>query len=492
MTAAHPPIPSFREALASPINAYRAVQYSTRDDMDTIHTKILLDYKCGRQHQAVKRFENLVAELGFVADVPLIEQPEKLDETTASLLIFELLFQFKNNKTLTRQQLWQYADSIAFFDPDDVACHGAIYNLLLVFFLRRGDLAAAHELAKMSLDAYQRCDSAYLQMFIHLHIAFIHFFAGELEDADAALDDAEHCLGRCGRQACESAMIEISRCWLRTERGARLPTLEELRPLSEQITEGEFWPEIFLVLAALQIRAALAEGLHALPDQHSAMEFTLRSRGMQPFLPAMQLLREEFQSGATVQTKGWHPLGLPERQLVLLLPTMRTWGLNFAEDEAPPATMARLEAVEALHKAWVWRGRGRFDLAMEHLVPAMETIEARGFGFLQNNEAGFIADMARECRKRGRFVKLARRWLNQIQGLPKPSLTETQPLPFGLTSTEIGVLRCLPSSTSNKALGLEFGISESTVKFHLKNIYRKLGVHKRRAAIDIAREKGLL
>ena len=128
---------SFRAALTSPVSAYRAVQFSTRNDLDTNLTKTLLDYKCGRQHQATKRFENLVHDLGFDADVRLIEQPEKLDETTASQLIFELLFLFKNNVTLTQAQLWHYVDSISFFDPDDVPCHGAIYNLMLVFFPAR-------------------------------------------------------------------------------------------------------------------------------------------------------------------------------------------------------------------------------------------------------------------------------------------------------------------------------------------------------------------
>ncbi len=63
----------------------------------------------------------------------------------------------------------------------------------------------------------------------------------------------------------------------------------------------------------------------------------------------------------------------------------------------------------------------------------------------------------------------------------------------GLTpTTGLGVLQRLPASTSNKALALELGVSEATVNFQLKNIYRKLGVHKRRAAIDAARAKGII
>ncbi len=265
----------------------------------------------------------------------------------------------------------------------------------------------------MALNAYRRCDSAYLQMFIHLHIAYIHIYAGRLEAADSALDDADTCLGQCGNPACESAMIAITRHWISAERSVALPSLADLQPLSAQITEGEFWPETFPVLAALQVRAAMAEGQPALPDQHNAMEFTLRNRGMQPLLPAMQLLREEFQTG-TARKKGWQPLGLPDRQLVLLLPTLRTWRLNHGEAEVQPARMARIQAVRALHAAQLWRTRGRFDLAMEHLVPAMEIIQARGYGFFAGQRGRIY------CRYRARMPP-ARAVCAKGAGLAAPS-----------------------------------------------------------------------
>ena len=483
---------SFREALTSPVSAYRAVQFCTNDDLDTTLTKILLDYKRGRQHQAAKRFENLLAELGFDTQTPLIRQSRELDENTASLLIFELLFMFKNNITIAPETLWEYVDSIAIFDPDDVPCHGAIYNLMLVFFLRNGDLSAAYELAKIALNAYRRCGSDYLQMFIHLHIAYIHVYAGRLTDAEAALDDAQKHLVPCGRPVCETAMVAISRYWVQAEAGGGLPRIEDLQPLGEQITEGEFWPETFLVLAALHIRVAMAEGQQNLPDQHGAMEFTLRNHGLLPLLPAMQLLREEFEVAATQGKRRHAPLGLPERQLVLLLPTVRTWRLNSGEDSETPTTMPRLQAVKGMHLARHWRDRGRFDLAMEHFIRAMEIIQTQGYGFLNASETGFIAEIARECRKRGRFVEIARGWLNRLGTVEPPPGAMPQPSRHGLTPTELGVLQRLPASTSNKALALALGVSESTVKFHLKNVYRKLGVHRRRDAIDTARAAGLL
>jgi hypothetical protein len=70
---------SFREAIAAPFSAYRDIEYSTRDDLDTVLTKTLLDYKRGHQHQATKRFRNLVASLGFDTNTRLIQQSDRLD-----------------------------------------------------------------------------------------------------------------------------------------------------------------------------------------------------------------------------------------------------------------------------------------------------------------------------------------------------------------------------------------------------------------------------
>jgi DNA-binding NarL/FixJ family response regulator len=45
---------------------------------------------------------------------------------------------------------------------------------------------------------------------------------------------------------------------------------------------------------------------------------------------------------------------------------------------------------------------------------------------------------------------------------------------------------------SNKAISKEFWVTEQTVKFHLHNVYRKLGVGNRTAAAALAHEHGAL
>jgi DNA-binding NarL/FixJ family response regulator len=58
----------------------------------------------------------------------------------------------------------------------------------------------------------------------------------------------------------------------------------------------------------------------------------------------------------------------------------------------------------------------------------------------------------------------------------------------GLTERELGVLKALARGLSNQAIGKECWVSEQTVKFHLSNIYRKLGVANRTEAARFAYE----
>ena len=63
---------------------------------------------------------------------------------------------------------------------------------------------------------------------------------------------------------------------------------------------------------------------------------------------------------------------------------------------------------------------------------------------------------------------------------------------FRLTAREIQVLVLLPTGQTSAMLATELFISEATIKTHLSNIYRKLGVSNRTEAVAIALREGLL
>jgi DNA-binding NarL/FixJ family response regulator len=61
----------------------------------------------------------------------------------------------------------------------------------------------------------------------------------------------------------------------------------------------------------------------------------------------------------------------------------------------------------------------------------------------------------------------------------------------GLTKREVAILKAVARGLSNQAIGRELWVSEQTVKFHLRNIFRKLAVGSRTEAARYAFEHGL-
>jgi DNA-binding NarL/FixJ family response regulator len=62
----------------------------------------------------------------------------------------------------------------------------------------------------------------------------------------------------------------------------------------------------------------------------------------------------------------------------------------------------------------------------------------------------------------------------------------------GLTDRELVIVRVVARGLSNEAIAKELWVAEQTVKFHLTNIYRKLGVSNRTEAARYAFEQGLV
>ena len=62
----------------------------------------------------------------------------------------------------------------------------------------------------------------------------------------------------------------------------------------------------------------------------------------------------------------------------------------------------------------------------------------------------------------------------------------------GLSPRELSILEALESGGSNREIAERLFVAEQTVKFHLTNIYRKLGVSSRTEAVHYAYANGLV
>ena len=73
-----------------------------------------------------------------------------------------------------------------------------------------------------------------------------------------------------------------------------------------------------------------------------------------------------------------------------------------------------------------------------------------------------------------------------VTGAPDPAVAPA------LTDRERSILSAVASGLTTSAISRELWISEHTIKFHLTNIYRKLGVANRAGAVRYAIENGIV
>jgi LuxR family transcriptional regulator, maltose regulon positive regulatory protein len=83
----------------------------------------------------------------------------------------------------------------------------------------------------------------------------------------------------------------------------------------------------------------------------------------------------------------------------------------------------------------------------------------------------------------------AARILQRFDTAPGPGQAATA---IPLTSSELAVLRFLPSHMTNQEIAEALFLSINTVKTHLRSVYRKLSVTTRREAIARGGKLGLL
>lgn len=97
-----------------------------------------------------------------------------------------------------------------------------------------------------------------------------------------------------------------------------------------------------------------------------------------------------------------------------------------------------------------------------------------------------------------RSVAAGRQWLERrsassaLAGLLKRDHGARVAATAGLTPREIEIVRSICHGLRNKAIAEQLRVSEGTVKVHLHNIYRKLGVDNRLALFIYAKEQGIV
>jgi LuxR family maltose regulon positive regulatory protein len=140
--------------------------------------------------------------------------------------------------------------------------------------------------------------------------------------------------------------------------------------------------------------------------------------------------------------------------------------------------------------ALVSRARGATSMALTALTRALHLAEPEGYVRIFVDEGASMADLLQEALKRDAVPPYARRLLGAFRQAPG-STPVTSALREPLSDRELDVLRLLGTDLDGPDIARELVVSLNTMRTHTKNIYSKLGVNSRRAAVQRAEQLGL-
>jgi LuxR family maltose regulon positive regulatory protein len=156
--------------------------------------------------------------------------------------------------------------------------------------------------------------------------------------------------------------------------------------------------------------------------------------------------------------------------------------------------MARVVEVLVL-QALALQAKGEGDQALTALERALFLAEPEGTVRVFIDEGAPIGRLLRQAVARGIAVDYANELLAALEKeKDERQTTKLPPSPLAepLSERELEVLRLLTTSLSTPEIADELCIAASTVRSHVKRIYRKLNVHRRMDAVLRAKELRLL
>jgi LuxR family maltose regulon positive regulatory protein len=455
-------------------------------------------------------------------------QPEgqngREDETTLAFAIdakvLDAIYSQYHNVVLSGSCILELEELIHQASTLDPLIAAVLQSFLAASYQQQGLLDLAETTADQARWHYQRANSEYASAFIQLHYALIDFARGRMMMAQRRLNIAlrltQH---RFRADTGLGTMAKLLSAEARYEQNDIAGSAQLLNEAMNKTNTIEEWFDFYAAGHGTAIRiAALQDGFEtAIGMLDRAAE---RSGGR----PIHAFWRFLMACKVTLLTRSGD-IGGAERIL-------RQLDLNQPKTSAPPTHWREREAID-MARARVAIGSADWVGARQVLSGLREDIVTAGRGLsairLQLLETVVVwsegsrssaYQMLRETMLAAYPENLMRIFLDEgavgvnmlAQLLPEVAADQSDPscaslaqalLRAGqsthahvqgllLSAREFEVIGELCAGRSNKLIARRLGISERTVKFHLANLYGKLEVNDRKAALTAARRLGLI
>lgn len=419
---------------------------------------------------------------------------------------------------LTPAALESVRRSLEELPASDGVARAVLLNVAAFYAHSLGRIDTALDLSGQAVRAMRHVGSVVGLNHCSLQLGMAHLSLGQRREAEAVFREAsalaeENFGADSGLRACADVLLSVALYARGDVAGAR----ERLDPALRQAETGDGWIGVYFEGYETAAAMALMDGdSRALDDVLSRMERTASERGLRrlaalraTLLARIAILRGDFPvaEAALAGVSPPYRLGVwrddpywwrvhDEAALAAAMLALARENLADAElilnDLANAATAGRreipLSLAQTLH-AVVRLRRGDAADASRMLLGVIERHMAEDDLQCLARLGAVIAPLLRTTLARASESAASVRVRNALAAVAS-AVDQFRvgkrgtPLPLSLRESE--VLAALARGASNKAIARALQMTENTVKFHLKNVFQKLGVSSRAAAIEIA------
>ena len=403
---------------------------------------------------------------------------------------------------------------------DDYLGRGMLYNTMTLALLRReDDLFEARQVAEEALSAFQKTGFTYLSHSMWVHLADIAIRQGFLKEAAQHLRRAEEDLeasGLAGRS--DRIAIQVLEGRLTYELGKIGDCNVDLATALAALVEGESWPGLIRgMLTYLPFVVYWRNGLRAAVDAvHRCVLALGRKHGSSPDRRVVLLRVRLNQLGrmhgeAVRQLVEFDAASMPdevtpqlwvEEALIRLRSqaaliergSEATLEVSRALSDSPHLS-ARQQICLAVLQAMLWHKLGQNGQARRQVALALRLARDSDLIGVLIEDAEFLERLLPPFILSPGvggdvLVPFARKIVALLRELPFVGLHSSERA--GVSPQEHRVLLLLADGATNKTIARELSISESAIKFHVRNLLRKLGGVRRGDMVSRARQIGLL
>lgn len=411
--------------------------------------------------------------------------------------------------------------ALTLLDPDDAVARGVPLGLLSLAHWANGDLDAAYGMLSQAMEGFLAAGNLAAGLSGTFALADILAEQGRLRQAARTYRAALERVAEAGLELPGAAELHVGLAGILLEQGDPAEAERQLRT-ADALGERAVLPgdEARLRAAMAEVEAGLGHVDHALELLDAAERLRIRSP-MPELRPAAALRAGVWlEQGRLAEAEAWaRERGLPDpddRRYLRAFEQRMAVRVRLAAAERDPddaeldGIAVMLEGLRSSAEAGGWNGslleilvlqalteraRGDTAAALDRLARALALAEPQGHLRVFVGEGRAMRALLREAVKHKAGGAYGRRVLAAFGSAAGTAAghrgaSSTAPIE-PLTERELEVLRLLGSELSGPEIARHLRVSPNTVRTHIKNVYAKLGVNSRRAAVRCAEEIGL-